>query len=275
MPHDIASGGGSVGRVLLTNDDGVDSPALVPFARALGARHEVAVVAPDRERSWIAKAVSRHAPITLVEDERDGLPVHHTSGTPADAAQLGVHHVAHGAVDVVVSGINIGFNHGAAFLLSSGTVGAAIEGWITGLPAVAFSTGTWGDDWHAWRRHVTGPGSGPGWASLSSLCVDVLDDVLGSGLADEADVVTVNLPFESDPSTPRRLTSLARIGYGGLFQQLHDGQWHHQTVALREFEDLAGTDVEAARDHVITITPVRMPATPPVADHVRATVERH
>lgn len=261
-------------RLLLTNDDGVDSPALVPFARALATRHEVAVVVPDRERSWIGKAVSRHAPITLVADERDGWPVHHTSGTPADATQLGVHHVARGRVDAVVSGINIGFNHGTAFLLSSGTVGAAIEGWITGLPAVAFSTGTWGDDWAAWRRAVTEPASRPAWDALSALCREILDEILTSGLADHADVVTVNLPFEADAGTPRRVTHLARIGYGGLFQQLHDGQWQHQTVALRHIDDLAGTDVEAARDHVVTITPVRMPATPTVPDDIRARLER-
>ena len=261
-------------RLLLTNDDGVDSPALVPFARALAARHDVTVVTPDREQSWIAKALSRHAPITLAVDERDGLSLHHTSGTPADATQLGVHHVCGGDVDLVVSGINIGFNHGAAFLLSSGTVGAAIEGWITGLPAVAFSTGTWGDDWEGWRRQVTGPDAGPGWTSLGELCTEVLDDVLASGLADEADVVTVNVPFEATVETPRRVTTLARIGYGGLFQQLPDGQWQHQTVALREFDDLAGTDIEAAGDHVVTITPVRMPASPAVPDAVRARLER-
>lgn len=261
-------------RLLLTNDDGVDSPALVPFARALATRHEVTVVAPDGERSWIGKAVSRHAPITLVADERDGLALHHTSGTPADATQLGVHHVTAGDVDVVVSGINIGFNHGAAFLMSSGTVGAAIEGWITGLPAVAFSTGTWGDDWAAWRRRVTQRGAVAEWARVGALCTEILDDVLASGLADHADVVTINLPFEADAGTPRRVTDLARIGYGGLFQQLHDGRWRHQTVALREIDDLSGTDVEAARDHVVTITPVRMPASPSVPTDVRRRLER-
>lgn len=261
-------------RLVLTNDDGVDSPALVPFARALDRRHDVLVCTPDGERSWSGKAVSRHAPITLVADERDGFPVHHTSGTPADAAQLGVHHVAGGRVDVVVSGINVGFNHGAAFLLSSGTVGAAIEGWIAGCTAIAFSTGTWGDDWDAWVRHVTGPDAGPGWERLAELCVDLLDDLLASGLADTADVITVNLPFEADADTPRRVTDLARIGYHGLFQRLHDGQWHHQTVALREIDDLDGTDVEAASEHVITITPVRMPATPDVPAEVRARLER-
>lgn len=261
-------------RVLLTNDDGVDSPALVPFARALGSRHDVTVVTPDDEQSWIGKALSRHAPISLVADERQGLALHHTSGTPADATQLGVYEVAAGAVDVVVSGINIGFNHGAAFLLSSGTVGAAIEGWISGLPAVAFSTGTWGDDWRAWRRAVTDPSAAAGWAKVSELCVEILDDVLDSGLAAHADVVSVNLPFEADATTPRRVTDLARIGYGGLFASLDDGTWRHETVTLREIDDLAGTDVEAAGDHVITITPVRMPSSPAVSETARSRIER-
>lgn len=261
-------------RVLLTNDDGVDSPALVPFARALGSRHEVTVVTPDDEQSWVGKALSRHAPITLVADERHGLALHHTSGTPADATQLGVYAVAAGAVDVVVSGINIGFNHGAAFLLSSGTVGAAIEGWISGLPAVAFSTGTWGDDWRAWRRAVTDPDAAGSWSKVADLCVEILDDVLDSGLADHADVVSVNLPFEANASTPRCVTTLARIGYRGLFAGRDDGTWQHETVTLREIDDLAGTDVEAAGDHAITITPVRMPSSPAVPDAIRSRLER-
>lgn len=261
-------------RLLLTNDDGVDSPALVPFARALQSRHQVTVVTPDDEQSWIGKALSRHAPITLVADERDGMALHHTSGTPADATQLGVYEVARGDVDVVVSGINLGFNHGAAFLLSSGTVGAAIEGWISGLPAIAFSTGTWGDDWHAWRRMVTGPDAGAGWTALSDLCLEILDELLASGLPDHADVVSVNVPFQSDPTTPRRVTNLARIGYEGLFGATEHGTWQHQTVTLRDIDDLAGTDVEAAGDHVITITPVRMPASPAVPDGIRSRLER-
>ncbi len=261
-------------RLLLTNDDGVDSPALVPFARALQARHDVTVVTPDDEQSWIGKAISRHAPITLVADQRHGLELHHTSGTPADATQLGIHEVARGAIDAVVSGINIGFNHGVAFLLSSGTVGAAIEGWISGRPAVAFSTGTWGDDWHAWRRLVTGPDAGAGWSALAGLCLEILDDILDSGLADHADVVSVNLPFESDTTTPRRVTELARIGYEGLFGGRDDGTWQHETVTLRHIDDLAGTDVEAAGHHVVTITPVRMPASPAVPHGIRARLER-
>lgn len=262
-------------RVLLSNDDGVDSPALVPFVRALaGADHEVTTVVPDGERSWIGKAVTRHDPITLSSTERDGVTLHTTSGTPADAVQLGVHEVRGGDVDVVVSGINLGFNHGVAFLLSSGTVGAAAEGWISGLPAVAFSTGTWGGDWGAWRQRVTRPDAAGAWTALASLCAGILDEVRVSGLIEVADVVSVNVPFEADVTTPRRVTRLARVGYGGLFRQVDDGRWLHRAVDLHPFEALDGTDVEAAGDHAITITPVRMPASPEVPGHVRSALER-
>lgn len=261
-------------RILLSNDDGVDSPALVPFARALAdGDDEVATVVPDRERSWIGKAVSRHDPVTLAATTRHGLDLHTTSGTPADAVQLGMHEVCGGEVDLVVSGINIGFNHGVAFLLSSGTVGAAVEGWLGGCRAVAFSTGTWGDDWGAWRQQVTRPDAAPAWRDLARLCTDLLRRIRASGLTEVADLVSVNVPFEAGPGTPRRVTRLARVGYGGLFRRVDDGRWAHRAVDLRPFEPLDGTDVEAAADHVITITPVRMPASPDVPDAVRHALE--
>lgn len=261
-------------HVLLTNDDGIDSPALLPFADALNGSSRVTVVVPDGERSWIGKAVSRHQPITLVTHERAGRPIWTTSGTPADAVQLGSHHVTDDPVDVVVSGINMGFNHGSAFMLSSGTVGAAVEGWLAGHPAVAFSTGTWGDDWRGWRRRVHQSDAQQAWRELSALCVDLLDEILASGLLEVADVVSINLPFDADATTPRHVTALARVGYGSLFGRGDDGLFHHCRVGYEPLGDLAGTDVEAASDHVITITPIVAPQTPGIDDAVRARLER-
>ena len=136
--------------VLLTNDDGVDSPALVPFARALARHHDVRVVVPDGERSWSGKAITRFEPIRTGHVERDGVAMVTHTGTPADGVQLGVH-ALHGTVpSLVVSGINLGFNHGAGYVWSSGTVGAAVEAWVSGVPAIALSTGTMGE-WEQWR----------------------------------------------------------------------------------------------------------------------------
>lgn len=260
--------------VLLTNDDGVDSPALVPFARALAAFGRVTVVAPDRERSWISKAITRVGEISLAPVERHGVAMTACTGYPADAAQLGIHIVCDPRPDVVVSGINIGLNHGTAFMLSSGTVGAAIEGWISGLPAIAFSTGVSSGRHDDWRDRVTGPDAGEAWRRLSAACVAVLRDVWDSGLMRGADVVSVNLPFDATAATPRRVTTLARVRYGGLFDAVGPDRYRHAFVDVTRPAALDGTDVEAFQDGVVSITPIRMPEAVDVPAAVRARVER-
>jgi 5'-nucleotidase len=260
--------------VLLTNDDGVDSPALAPFAVALAELGPVTVVAPDRERSWISKAITRVGEISLARVERDGVAMTACSGYPADATQLGIHVVCDPPPDLVVSGINLGLNHGTAFMLSSGTVGAAIEGWISGLPAVAFSTGASAGPHDEWREHVTGPGRADAWRRLSGTCVDILRDLWRSGLLGSADVVSVNVPFDATADTPRRVTTLARVRYGGLFDAVGPDRYRHAFVDVTGPERLAGTDVEAFQEGVVSITPIRMPEAVDVPGAVRARVER-
>jgi 5'-nucleotidase len=127
--------------LLVTNDDGVECPSLPPFLRALSKLAPVRAVVPARERSWIAKAITRFEAVATRRETRGGVEVVVADGFPADCTQLGVHSLFGERPEMVISGINVGYNHGRAFLLSSGTVGAAAEGWIAGLPALAFSTG--------------------------------------------------------------------------------------------------------------------------------------
>ena len=260
--------------ILLANDDGVDSPALPPLARALGALGEVRVVAPDRERSWVGKAITRFDPVSVQRVERDGVEMLACSGTPADGVQLGIHALFDEVPELVVSGINLAFNHGTGFILSSGTVGAAIEGWIGGLPAVALSTGVLGADYRAWREHIRTPDAAPSWRRLAEVGAELLVDIRESGLLDHADVVNVNLPWESTVDTPREVTTIARIGYDRLFQPTGDGGWIHDFGGgILEFESLDGTDVDAANDGAISITPIRMPEALDVPDDVRRRLE--
>jgi 5'-nucleotidase len=261
-------------HLLLTNDDGVDSPALPPFARALAGLGEVTVVVPDRQRSWIGKAITRNGVVGTTATQRDGIAVTTCSGYPADATQLGVYVVCDPTPDVVVSGINLGLNHGTAFLLSSGTVGAAVEGWISGVPAIAFSTGVDGEAYAAWRRQVGSTAAAVQWRTLAATCTQILRDVWDAALWDTADVVTVNLPFAATPDTPRRLTSIARVRYGGLFDTVGRDRYRHTFVDVTEPEVLDGTDVAAFRDGVVSITPVRMPEAVPVPAEARARLER-
>ncbi len=260
-------------RILVTNDDGIDAPALVPLARALGSMGEVTVVVPDQERSWVGKAITRFEPVTLSQTERGGVPMFTTSGYPADAVQLGVHSLGGPAPDLVVSGINLGYNHGAGFLMSSGTVGAAVEAWISGIPAVAVSTGTM-SDWHAWRALAESPDSQPSWKRLADLTVVLVEAVERSGLYRYADVVSVNVPFDAEENTPRRVTTIARVGYDRLFTPEGEGRFvHGYGGGITEFETVEGSDIDAAHDGVISITPIRMPAAAVVPADVRAALE--
>lgn len=264
-------------HLLLTNDDGVDSPALVPFAHALAAIGDVSIVVPDRERSWIGKAISRIGEVGTSEVQRDGLAITTCTGYPADATQIGVHHVCDPPADLVVSGINIGLNYGTAFTVSSGTVGAAVEGWISGRPAIAFSTGPvdpTGSGYRHWRHLAWSDEAAPRWAALAATCTTILTDVMDSGLLEAADVVSVNLPFDATTETPRRLTDLARVRYGSLFRPVGRNRYRAGFVDIDEPPSLQGTDIAAFHDGAVSITPLRMPVAAEVSDALRALLER-
>ena len=125
--------------VLATNDDGIDSEFLHVLVSELVKSFEVVTCAPDGERSWIGHAISRHA--ELVPKKIDGFPsvAYSLNGTPADCVNLACGHLLGREPDLVVSGINLGYNITLPMILSSGTVGAALEGSLLGFRAMAAS----------------------------------------------------------------------------------------------------------------------------------------
>jgi 5'-nucleotidase len=261
--------------ILLSNDDGPESPALLPFARALSQDHEVRVTVPDRERSWIGKAITRFDPVEVARGERDGIELWTTSGYPADGVQLAIHALFDAPPALVVSGINLGYNHGAGFLLSSGTVGAAFEARLSGIPAVAFSTGIMTGNYQAWRTHTASDAAREDWERLAGLCTSLLAECETSGLLDLADVISINLPYDADEATPRRVTSVAQVGYDRLFQPVGGTAFAHDfSGGFVPFAPLEGSDVDAAHRGRIAITPLRLPASIEVPETVRAHLER-
>lgn len=122
--------------ILLTNDDGVDSEGIHALGAALAALGRVVICAPVGEASAIGHALTLARPLRLRTVAAD---IHAVDGTPADCVNIAVAHVLHGALpDVVVSGINKGWNVGDD-VTYSGTVGGALEGVLLGRPAVAVS----------------------------------------------------------------------------------------------------------------------------------------
>jgi 5'/3'-nucleotidase SurE len=240
--------------ILLTNDDGIDAPGLPSFAAALSALGDVEVVVPDRERSWIGKAITRFDPVAVKHVEIEGRLMHTTTGYPADCVQLGVHTLFGRKPDIVVSGINVGYNYGTAYLQSSGTVGAALEGGIAGVPSVAFSMGGRSEDWEGWKEWAESTDALPSWVRLADIATDMVSDLLASGMSG---VISVGLPDSADASTERRLTKVARAGYDKLFSKIGPDLYTHSFGDMADVEfDRQDTDLEAGADNVIAITPV-------------------
>ncbi len=241
--------------ILVVNDDGIDAPGLAPLAAALSAVAPIRVVVPSRERSWVAKAITRLEPVTVTPVERQGIPMLAVDGYPADCVQLGVHILFDSAPTLVVSGINIGYNHGSAFLQSSGTVGAALEAAIAGVAAVAFSTGS-KEPWGPWKARIESAESRPVWERLAAVAAHLTEALLLD--PDPAVPVSINLPDDADLHTERRITTIADIGYDRLFREESPGTYVHDFGGGVHYRDtLQGTDIEAAMEGVVAITPLR------------------
>ncbi len=126
--------------VLLTNDDGIGTAflhALVAACQAEG--FAVKVAAPSGERSWIGRAFSRHREVTVAAYPGLGDEAWSIDGTPSDCVNIALSHLLKQKPDVVLSGLNIGFNATMPLCLSSGTLAGATEGTAWGIPAVACS----------------------------------------------------------------------------------------------------------------------------------------
>lgn len=259
--------------ILVTNDDGIDSPALVPLVRALERLGRVRAVVPDSERSWIGKAISRFEVLNVVTTTREGCPMYAVSGTPADCVSLGIHTLFDGPPDVVVSGINLGLNYGGAFVLSSGTVGGAIEGWIAGLPAVAFSMAIPNDAFGlTGAARVEALGTRP--VGAAAVAVDVLETLLAGGYPEHVDCFSVNMPADVGPQTPRRVTRVARSRYGPLFQPGPDGGYVHRFQWLADLGKDADADIEVLHRGAVAITPLRFEFDTDVPPDLRSALER-
>lgn len=124
-------------RILVVNDDGVNGEGLEPLLAALAPLGRVTALVPERERSAASHCLTLHKPLRIRPHRMGILSV---NGTPADCSRLGVIHLLKKRCDLVVSGINRGHNMGQD-VFYSGTVAAALEGALLGVPAMAVSQG--------------------------------------------------------------------------------------------------------------------------------------
>lgn len=184
--------GPCVGRVLLTNDDGIDAPGLAVLEEvALTLAREVWVVAPEHDQSGTSHSVSLHAPLRLARRDERRFAV---AGTPGDCVVMAARHLmADAPPDLVLSGINRGANLGVETVFS-GTVGAAMTALLLGLPAIALSQA------FSRREPVR-------WEVARTLAGGVVRRLLAAGWSERA-CLNVNFPHaepaEVGPLTPTR-----------------------------------------------------------------------
>lgn len=132
-------------HILVSNDDGIDAPGLDALVHEVRKIADVTVVAPDKQQSAVGHAITMNYPLRAVPFRKNnklfGFAV---EGTPADAVKLGVRCLLRRSPDMIISGVNHGSNT-AINIIYSGTVSAATEGTILGIPSIAVSLTTYGE----------------------------------------------------------------------------------------------------------------------------------
>jgi 5'-nucleotidase len=220
-------------KLLVTNDDGIESIFLHELIAALrAAGHELFIVAPANEQSWTGASKTRSRPVkSRAVDHGFGCPTWTTDGTPSDCVNIAVAHLLPGPVDGVISGMNVGFNCTVGFILASGTVSAALEGALHGIPALAVSQ----DVPQATYDHLKAKGARPSPELHASLKVSAVHSARLAGELLPATpprsftVHNVNFPFPCRPDTPVKKAIPARLLAPGLYSPA-DAHGDHRLV---------------------------------------------
>ncbi len=230
--------------VLIANDDGIDSPYLRALADAI-ARDDVAeilVVAPERERSAASQSITLHKPLRITEVQPQRFAV---SGSPVDSVYVGILKLAPRPPAVVVSGVNRGYNLGAD-VFYSGTVAAAVEGGLRGVPSLAISLEA---DPHSDIAHAT--------RFATALIRSVLENPLPPKT-----IFNVNVPAGADGRY--RFTRLGERTYEDVVEERRDPRgrpyyWIGGGIVASENQD--GSDCHAVDHQMISVTPLHLDLT--------------
>ena len=257
--------------VLVTNDDSVQSNGIVELARAAAKHAEAIIVAPEQPQSATALSLTFHKPLRVGRVRRDGFEWCAVSGSPGDSVMVGVNKILPRRPDLVVSGINIGDNDTFQDVLASGTVAAALEAAITGIPAIAFSMEVSGESLFALEYDQ------PDFTNAGVIASEIIGDVLEHGMPEGADVLNVNFPRKVLPSTPIKLTDLGRRKYTDKVMVRKDprGRAYYWLFGerLSEFPEKSDAEAVLVKRHV-SITPIALKMSAPISKDLSLLRER-
>ena len=229
-------------RLLLTNDDGVYADGIITLAKELSKYHEIVIVAPDSQRSGNSQKITLKKELFVKKTYIDGLnaEVYMTDGTPADCTRIGLYWL-NKKIDAVIAGINMGSNVGTD-VLYSGTVGAAREAAMRGVPALAVSLAHYKKDY-------------------LSVAAEYATKVIDSGVLGQIPYGTLlNLNVPSIPRSEIKGIRWVRHGYNYLTEVIEKTD---ETVTFNgmprigrqvEFED----DFSALEENYASLSPLNL-----------------
>jgi 5'-nucleotidase len=230
--------------ILLTNDDGIAAPGLRALKDALAGLGDLWVVAPEGERSGVSHAFSLATPLRVEEVRSNGgVYGYSVSGTPVDSAKIALRSILPEKPGLVVSGINRGENTGVN-VLYSGTVAAAMEGAIVGIPSVAVSV--------VWRDKTD-------YAAAAFYARKVCERVVAKGLPFGI-LLNVNVP--ALPLDKIKGLVVARMADSHYIEEIEKrvdprGREYYWIAGSNHLVgDGKGTDMNAVRDGYVSVTPL-------------------
>lgn len=232
-------------RILLTNDDGIYAKGMYSLYLELVDKHQVVIVAPESEQSAVGHALTLYNPLRVKKIKRNGgFYGYGVNGTPADCVKIAFHEIMKSPPDMVISGINLGPNVGIN-VLYSGTVSAATEGAILGIPSIAISLNTYKD---------------PDFGFASSFTKRLVELIHKNGLTNGV-CLNVNIPaVEREMIRGIAITRQGTSRFMERFEKRIDPRdntyyWQAGEAPVRDEDE--DTDIKALANHMISITPLQ------------------
>jgi 5'-nucleotidase len=240
-------------RILITNDDGIDSPGIRALVDSLHGKHELVVVAPSGNRSGVSHAITADEAITIERRYESSVPSYACSGTPADCVFLGATELA-SRPELVISGINHGPNL-ADDVNYSGTVAGAVEASLLGIPALAVSLASNHEEPFA-RRY---------WESAAEIVRRCISQAYENLRDTECywNLNVPNLPLEQVAGIAVTRLGRKRI-CGRIVGQEHDGATRYYRAWESPFatdRETLGTDIGAVHAGYASLTPLLLDRT--------------
>ncbi|MCC6502656.1 MAG: 5'/3'-nucleotidase SurE [Deltaproteobacteria bacterium] len=229
--------------ILVSNDDGIRSEGILKLASALRRVGTVYVVAPDREKSAASHSLTLHRPLRVDET---GPRMYAVDGTPTDCVTLALHGIMPVRPDIVVSGINKGGNMGED-VLYSGTVSAAMEGTLLGIPSIAVSLAA-RDDFD--------------FSQAAAFSARLTRYVLKKGVPKDT-LLNVNVPAVKNIKGYRATTQGKRFFTDAVVEKLDPRGRKYYWIGgdLERWEGGSDADYRAVQDGYISITPIHLDMT--------------